>query len=41
MKELGQVVERHVFPYRSHGYKLPEYIDSSLDFFDKYARKKD
>jgi len=39
MKELGQVVELHVFPHQSHGYKLPEYIDLSLDFFDKYTRK--
>jgi len=39
MKELGQVVELHVFPNLSHGYKLPDHIDLSLDFFDRHTTK--
>ena len=39
MEELGQIVELHVFPHLGHGYKLPNHIDLSLDFFDKHTRK--
>ena len=37
MEELGQVVELHVFPHLGHGYKLPDHINLSLDFFDKHT----
>lgn len=39
MKELHQVFELHLFPGHGHGYKLPDYLELSLDFFDKYTKK--
>ena len=39
MKELGQIVELHVFPNVGHDYKLPDCLKLSLDFFDKHTKK--
>jgi predicted peptidase len=40
MKELGYVVDLHIFPTYGHDYRAEEYLDLSIDFFQKYARKK-
>jgi dienelactone hydrolase len=40
MKELGYVVDLHVFPTYGHDYRAGEYLDLSIDFFQKYTRKK-
>ncbi len=40
MKELGYVVDLHVFPTYGHDYHAEEYLNLSIDFFQKYTRKK-
>ena len=39
MKELGETVEMHLFPVNGHDYKGLEYLNLTLDFFDKHVRK--
>ncbi len=39
MKELGYVVDLHVFPTYGHDYRAREYLNLSIDFFEKYRRK--
>ena len=40
MKELGYVVDLNIFPKYGHDYRAEEYLDLSIDFFQKYTRKK-
>ena len=40
MKELGYVVDLHIFPTYGHDYRAEEYLNLSIDFFQKYTRKK-
>lgn len=40
MRELGYVVDLRIFPTYGHDYHAKEYLDLSIDFFQKYTRKK-
>jgi predicted esterase len=40
MKELGCVVDLRIFPTYGHDYRAEEYLNLSIDFFQKYTRKK-
>jgi dipeptidyl aminopeptidase/acylaminoacyl peptidase len=40
MKELGFTVDYRLFPKYGHNYHAEEYLKITLDFFDKYTRKK-
>jgi dienelactone hydrolase len=39
MKELGYTVDLHIFPTYGHGYHADEYLNLTLDFFDKYRKE--
>jgi dienelactone hydrolase len=41
MKELGYVVDLHMFPKYGHDYHAEEYLNLSIDFFGKYTRKRE
>ena len=40
MKELGCTVDYRLFPKYGHNYHAEEYLKITLDFFDKYTRKR-
>jgi dienelactone hydrolase len=40
LKELGYVVNLNIFPKYGHDYRAEEYLNLSIDFFQKYTRKK-
>lgn len=39
LKELGGTVELHIFPDNGHNYNVDQYLNLSLDFFEKHPRK--
>jgi dipeptidyl aminopeptidase/acylaminoacyl peptidase len=39
MKELGETVQLKISPFYGHDYHGEEYLNLTLDFFDKYSKQ--